>query len=108
AALIVRAQDRLHELRQLRVGYVSADFKRHPVAQFMEPILRSHDEGGFEIICYNSTIKPDATTDRLASLVPRWETVTDLSDDQLAQKIADDEVDILVDLAGHTSHTRLA
>ncbi len=93
--------------RRLRIGYVSPDFCHHSVAYFLEPILEHHDRTQFEIVCYSSTIKPDAITRRLHLHVEQWRQVPNVPDDRLAQLIRQDQIDILVDLSGHTSHNRM-
>jgi protein O-GlcNAc transferase len=93
--------------RRLRVGYVSADFREHPVANFLEPILASHDHQRFEIVCYADVPQPDAVTGRLQGYADQWRSLVGLSDEQAAEVIRRDEIDILVDLAGHTGGNRL-
>lgn len=93
--------------RPLRIGYVSADLKAHPVAAFVEPILRHHDRSRFDITVYANLPISDATTARLRALGHRWRDVHALSDDALATLVRDDQIDLLVDLSGHTSGNRL-
>jgi tetratricopeptide (TPR) repeat protein len=92
--------------RRLRVGYVSADFQGHVVAHFVAPVLAHHDPTAFEVICYAEVFAPDQTTQRLRGLAHRWVSVCGLGDAEVARRIQEDRVDILVDLAGHTG-TRL-
>lgn len=93
--------------RRLRIGYVSPDFREHSVANFFEPLLAARDRESFEVICYSDMPRPDATTARLRSLADGWRDINKLNHDQVAQLIRADNVDILVDLAGHTSNNRL-
>jgi protein O-GlcNAc transferase len=93
--------------RTLRICYVSADFRSHSIAWFIEPLLENHDRNNFEIFCYHNNYKSDRTTERLMSLSGKWSNVAELHDDALAAKIRDDAIDILVDLAGHTAGNRL-
>ncbi len=92
---------------RLRIGYVSPDWAGHPVARFMQPILESHDRAAFEIHVYDDAAKPDAFTDRLRPCVDAWHRVRGMPDAQLAAKIREDGMDVLVDLAGHTADNRL-
>jgi len=92
---------------RLRIGYVSSDFRKHSVAYFVEPLLAHHDAARYEITCYFTHKDADATTKRLQQLSHRWRNVTDLNDQQFLRIIADDGIDILVDLNGHTSGGRL-
>ncbi|MCC6302916.1 MAG: tetratricopeptide repeat protein, partial [Gammaproteobacteria bacterium] len=93
--------------RRLRIGYVSADFRRHSVASFIEPVLASHDRGRFEVFCYYNSTERDPVTDRIAALADRWLACAALTDEQLAERIGKDGIDILIDLSGHTSGHRL-
>jgi len=93
--------------RRLRIGYVSPDFYRHPVASFIEPLLATHDHGAFEVVCYSNVTTPDAVTERLQKLVDKWHNITGTPDEQVAQLVRADGIDILVDLAGHTGGNRL-
>ena len=91
---------RSHE--KIRVGYVSGDFCRHPVASFIEPVFECYDRSAFEVYCYYSCPKSDMVTARLKALVDHWRDVPAVSDEALAALIREDQIDILVDLAGHT------
>ncbi|MCC6206835.1 MAG: tetratricopeptide repeat protein, partial [Gammaproteobacteria bacterium] len=93
--------------RRLRIGYVSADFRRHSVASFIESALARHDHQRFEIFCYYNNTERDTVTDRLATLADHWLTCAALTDEQLAERIRADGIDLLVDLSGHTSGHRL-
>ena len=93
--------------RRLRIGYVSGDLREHSVAFFIEPVLAAHDRAQFEVFCYANQVGNDTMTARLRALVPHWREVASLSDDALADRIRRDEIDILVDLSGHTARHRL-
>ena len=93
--------------RRLRVGYVSPDFRSHPVGRFLLPLLESHDRGSFEIFCYASVDIPDAMTDRCRAHADVWRDVLGLSDEQVADAIRQDRIDILVDLTMHMANNRL-
>ena len=101
-------RDNLDPERCLRIGYVSPDFRFHPLARYLEPILANHDACHVEVFCYAEVAHPDAVTARLQTLVPNWRSTCGLSDSQVAQMIDSDRIDILVDLAGHTRNNRLA
>ncbi len=93
--------------RRLRVGFVSGDLREHPVAQFIEPVFATHDAAQFELFCYSNHPRPDATTARLRGQVEHWREVAGISDEQLADSVRRDQIDILVDLSGHTARNRL-
>jgi protein O-GlcNAc transferase len=94
--------------RRLRIGYLSPDFRTHPVSMFFEPIIAHHDRSAFEVICYSTTGAPDAVTDRLRTHAAAWHDCSGWSDARIADAIESDAVDILVDLAGHTAQNRAA
>jgi predicted O-linked N-acetylglucosamine transferase (SPINDLY family) len=93
--------------RPLRIGYVSPDFRGHSVSFFIENLLAHHDPRGFEVYCYSDTHNPDATTTRLASLQVHWRNILGIDDPAVVEIIREDQIDILVDLAGHTAYHRL-
>lgn len=93
--------------RRLKIGYVSADFCRHTAANLIEPVLANHDKSAFEIyLYYNHTVEDEATR-RFIGLADHWRPCRDDSDQQLAESIRADGIDILVDLSGHTAGNRL-
>jgi protein O-GlcNAc transferase len=93
--------------RRLRIGYVSPDFRAHSVAFFLEPLLRAHDHAAVEVFCYSEVARPDAVTQHLQGFADHWLVTVGMSDDALAQRISEDRIDILIDLAGHTAKNRL-
>ena len=93
--------------RQLRVGYVSADFRHHPVSSFIMPVLTHGDRGRVVPILFADVISPDAVTKRCESLAEQWHNTTGMSNDQLAALVRQERIDIFVDLGGHTSGNRL-
>ncbi|MDH3281058.1 MAG: tetratricopeptide repeat protein [Gammaproteobacteria bacterium] len=93
--------------KRLRVGYVSPDFRAHSVAFFLEPLLSAHNKDRVEVFCYANLLVPDAMTHHLRGIADQWRNVWSLDDLQLAQLVRRDGIDILVDLAGHTSGNRV-
>lgn len=92
--------------RRLRVGYVSADFCHHACASFIEPLLREHDRGAVEVLCYATSPRRDEVTLRMETLAAGWRSLADLDDAAAAALVEQDRVDVLVDLAGHTAGGR--
>jgi predicted O-linked N-acetylglucosamine transferase (SPINDLY family) len=96
------------ERRPLHVGYVSADFKRHAVAWFLEPILAHHDPQRVKVHAYANLAGPgDEITARLRRHCAVFRSLVGLPDQDAARQIAADKIDVLVDLAGHTAGHRL-
>jgi protein O-GlcNAc transferase len=93
--------------RRLRIGYVSGNFYRHAVARVIAPVLLNHDPDRFEIVCYANCTHVDEITENFRQAASMWRPIFDLRDEQVAKLIRDDEIDILVDLSGHTAENRL-
>lgn len=92
---------------RLRIGYLSPDFKDHPITRIAELVLASHDRSRFAVHCYAEVQQPDSTTERIATQADGWCFTAGMSDDMLAERLRADGIDILVDLAGHTRGHRL-
>jgi protein O-GlcNAc transferase len=93
--------------RRLRIGYVSADLRDHPVGRSLLPLLTHHDREQYQIICYSNSTQTDAVTNRLRAKSDDWHNIVGTSDQQLAEQIRRDKIDILVDLSLHTGGNRL-
>jgi protein O-GlcNAc transferase len=96
--------------RCLRVGFVSGDFRDHPVSYFFESVLGALVKGAgarMQCVAYCNHVQNDQVTQRLRPLFHSWHLTTGLSDSVLAQRLHEDAIDILIDLSGHTAHNRL-
>jgi predicted O-linked N-acetylglucosamine transferase (SPINDLY family) len=93
--------------RRLRVGYVSPDFREHATTFFTVSLLSNHDHHSFEVYCYADVRRPDSVTGRLRGHADVWRSTRGLSDEQLAELIRSDRIDILVDLTMHMADNRL-
>ena len=96
-----------HGERKIRVGYASADFCQHTVGILIKNIIAQHSTDQFTVFCYSSGHIRDAITEAIAKH-SHLVDVAHLSDRQLADRIRSDEIDILIDLSGHTGGSRLA
>lgn len=94
--------------RRLTIGYISPDFRVHACSHFMEPLFAARDRDAFKVIAYSASIYKDAVTERFRKMADGWYDAATVSSPILAKRIADDRVDIVFDLAGHTSGTKLA
>ncbi len=95
------------EKRRLRVGYLSADFRKHSVAYFITPVLEAHDRERFKIFAYYNQRIDDNWSHRVQRCVDVFRPVADLGDSALYQQILADRIDVLVDLSGYSRGHRL-
>jgi predicted O-linked N-acetylglucosamine transferase (SPINDLY family) len=93
--------------RRLRIGYVSPDFRRHSVAFFLIPLLEHHDPRSVETFCYSNVRRADDFTVRIKQCCDAWRNIVGLSNEAAIELIRRDGIDILVDLSGHTSESRI-
>ncbi len=93
--------------RRLRIGYVSADFRRHSAAYLFEPPLLHYDRKDFEAICYSNSLVEDDLTARFRQGADKWRPIVGINDSRAEEMIRADGIDILVDLSGHTKGNRL-
>ena len=93
--------------RRLRIGYVSPDFRLHVVGLNVVPLFANHDRDRFEIVCYADVPAPDERTRWFEQHCDHWWNIADLSDEDIARRIREDRIDILVDLALHTGNRLL-
>jgi predicted O-linked N-acetylglucosamine transferase (SPINDLY family) len=92
--------------RRIRIGFVSADFRSHSVASFIEPLLRGLDRSRFETSLWWTGDKTDDITARLRSITDAWHELVSLSDIQAARLIREQGIDVLCDLAAYTTGGR--
>jgi predicted O-linked N-acetylglucosamine transferase (SPINDLY family) len=94
--------------RRVKLGIVSADFHhQHPVNIFMQPVLRELDTSKFELFMYFVGDSHDEQTALARSRTEHWVEVGALNTTQLAKRIDADEIDVLLDMAGHTNQHRM-
>ncbi len=93
--------------RPLRVGLVSADFRKHAVSSFIAPLLAGMDRTQITTYGYANVVAPDHHTDALKKQADGWRDISRLSDQAAADRIRADRIDILIDLGGHTANSRL-
>jgi predicted O-linked N-acetylglucosamine transferase (SPINDLY family) len=108
----LRAAWRPHEndrdpRRRLRLGFLSPDFHQHPVALFFVRLLESLDRRQCEAFCYCDDRVVDDLSLRIRAAADAWREVYRAGDEELARQIRHDRIDVLFDLAGHTSYNRL-
>ena len=95
-----------HSHKKIRVGYISPDFCAHVMSYFCWPFLATYDRERFEVYVY-SIGKTDQYTEAFRTLVDKWRDISKKDYSEIAEIVYGDEIDILFDLAGHTSNTGL-
>ncbi|MEQ1663463.1 MAG: tetratricopeptide repeat protein [Thiobacillus sp.] len=93
--------------RKLRIGYVTPDLRSHSVAYFIESLLVNHDRSQYEIFCYLELGAADDMTRRLLEFAGTVRNTGGVMDDKVAAMVREDQIDVLIDLAGHTNNNRL-
>ena len=93
---------------KLRIGYISPDFHTHSVAYFIEPLLKAHNKENVELVGYYNNNVFDQTNARIQSYFDSWVNIFNMPDSDAADKIFGDNIDILIDLAGHSANNTLA
>ena len=94
------SRERVHE--RLRIGYISPDLRWHPVAFFLLPLLRAFDRGRFAVFCYANNAEDAVSRTMAQQEGVAWRNILGLLPEEAARLIREDEIDILVDLSGHT------
>lgn len=90
-----------------RIGYVSGDFRKHPVGYFLMGFLSHHTRDDFEVVCISDTRSTDDMTADLIANSDEWIETADLGHDAFCARVLAADIDILVDLSGHFRHSRL-
>lgn len=93
--------------RRLRIGYWSPDFRSHSVRYFSRPLIANHDRERFELFAFHDFPGTDAHTESVRALVDHFHDVHEMPDAELAKLFRSLDLDVLVELAGHTSYNRL-
>lgn len=111
-AIIINTKRKKEAQTPLRIGIVSGDFCRHVVWKFLESTLQhiiDHESLHSKVllIAYSNLSKEDEITQIIKTKFNFWRQIDRLNDTQLAEQIKQDEIDILIDLSGHTKGNRL-
>ncbi|MEZ5956573.1 MAG: hypothetical protein R3C27_05095 [Hyphomonadaceae bacterium] len=111
APAIASASDRrnapIAQGRRLRIGYVSSDLRAHAVGYLMANLFEAHDPKAVEVFIYYCGIPAnDGINQRIKAATEHWSDIRNVSDDEAAAQVAADEIDILIDVNGHTRDAR--
>lgn len=92
---------------KIRIGYISPDFREHAVGHVIASLFGCHDKTRFELYGFSTAADESALRARIKSTFDHFIDIGPMNHEQAAQCIRDNEIDILIDLAGHTSHSGL-
>ena len=93
--------------KRIKIGFISGDFRSHPVSYFVVDLFKYLDRQKFEIHAYANNSTRDEMTSRINENVNHWRVIADLNTEKACEIIRADEIDVLIDLSGHTGHNRL-
>lgn len=93
--------------RRLRIGMISDGFINHPVGRMITLMLESLSRHEFELFAYSTNNFEDPLTRRIKQSVNHWASIAHLTDEQFAERIRSEKIDILIDLAGHNAGNRM-
>ena len=93
--------------RRIKIGYLSPDLRGHSVSNFLQPIMAHHDKSRFEIVVLDNAPRSDQVSVHLHALSDHWVRIVGGGVDRVCDIVRELQIDILVDLAGHTSDNRL-
>jgi len=96
------------EDKQINLGIVSGDFRKHPVAYFLMDILKDLKNENIKLFAYSNPEFEDDYTQSLKEKFDVFNNISSLSDKDCATKIYDEKIDILIDMSGYSNQTRLS
>jgi protein O-GlcNAc transferase len=100
--LTIKANGNLDGNRPLRIGYVSGSFNGLIVGHFLLHVLEAHDRRNFHVALYSSTRHTDECTSRFIAACNTWKDIGNIEDAMAAELIHSDNIDILIDIDGHS------
>lgn len=103
----LRPMPRPADGRKIRIGYLSADFHAHPAGYLYEALFPLHDKSKFEVYLYLNMEVGDEVTRNIIASADKWHTIRHEKDEDVADLVRTDQIDIFVDLLGHTNNHRL-
>ncbi|WP_413678366.1 tetratricopeptide repeat protein [Prochlorococcus sp. MIT 0916] len=93
---------------KIKLGYFSSDFRNHPVSISLISILELHNKSKFKVYIYSLSKSKDYYTERIKDTAFCFREITDLSDIEIVNLVRNDQIDIAIDLNGHTKFNRLS
>lgn len=104
--VVPRPVTRKRHRARLRVGYLSGDLRRHSVSYFIAPLIRSHARDQIDAVAFSYAAREDEVSERLKNQFSQWIRCAECSTDELVRVIEQADVDVLIDLSGHSGPNR--
>ena len=101
------ARAQFPQTEKIKIGFVTADLRKHAVAFFMKALFECYDREKFEFHCFSFTSSPDGITEKFIKLSSKWHDVHKLQIDEIVKIIRGEQISVLVDLSGHTAAWQL-
>lgn len=102
------SQTKLSPTQPLRVGLVCGDINNHPVGYFLESFISKNNPQSLQFFVYNTSHYDDDLSARVKPFIHKWTNIQQMPDEQAAHVIYQDQIHILIDLAGHTAYNKLS
>ena len=96
----------INQNKKIKIGYISADFRNHPVSLLLARVIELHDKSKFEIYAYSLEREEDDITIRLKNAFDKFTYIGDLMDYEAINLIRKDNINIAIDLMGYTKNAR--
>ena len=96
----------INQNKKIKIGYISADFRNHPVSLLLARVIELHDKSKFEIYAYSLEREEDEMTIRLKNAFDKFTYIGDLMDYEAINLIRKDNINIAIDLMGYTKNAR--
>lgn len=93
--------------KKLKIGYISSDFRQHSVMHFISTTIVSHNKKDFEVYCYSDVLTEDGVTKGIRCFSDKWRDICEMDDGEVEKLIRKDDIDVLIDLNGHSGRNRL-
>ena len=93
---------------KLNVGFVSPDFRNHPVGYALTKVIKELKSYNFNLFAYYNFTLEDDLTNKFKNDFDNFYNITNLTDEEAINKIRSDGIHILIDLAGYTFNNRLS
>jgi len=97
----------LSQSKKIKLGFISADFREHPVGYYLLDFLPELKKFNFELYAYFNFPSEDDYTKKIKKNFNNWKNITLLEDKDVVKLIKEDGINVLIDMSGHTGDNRM-